>query len=90
MPGYTEKMRQEMIKEIHKYNATAAVYEGENNEMLFEQAELIITTHELNCSKKQLFIPMLPKAGRKGVTDTITEIHRSLGSKKENGGIVYV
>lgn len=90
LPGYTEKIRQDMIKEIHKYNATAVVYEGENNEMLFEQAELIITTHELNCSKKQLFIPMLPKAGRKGVTDIITEIHRSLGSKKENGGIVYV
>ena len=90
LTGHSEKMREKMIEEIYKYNPKAVIYDEQCSDILFKQVELIITTHELNSNNKQLFIPMLPKAGRNGVMDIMTEIYRSLCSKKENGGIVYV
>lgn len=90
LSGYSSKMREEMINEIYKITPEAAIYDDQNSDHLFGSVDLVITTHELRCDNRQIFIPMLPKAGRKGVTDVMREIYRSLYSKKEHGGITYV
>ena len=90
LSGDSRKMREEMINAIYKIVPEAEIYDAKNCDYLLKSVDLIITTHELCCNNRQIFIPMLPKAGKKGVIDMMTEIYRSLCSKKEHGGISYV
>lgn len=60
-------------------------------EAVLAEAELVITTHELQLGeKKQIFVPMIPKVGVKGLLSFMDVIYRLLCSKICNGGVTYV
>ena len=60
-------------------------------ECLIENADVILTTHELSDKKiKQIFLPMLPKVGTTGEINFMKAIYRCLCSKINRGGIRYV
>ena len=65
-------------------------YKQGQEEGLFEQVHLALTTHELKVPCKQLFLPMLPKVGLRGELDFMEAIYRALASRHGGGGISYV
>ncbi|WP_196593283.1 nitrogenase component 1 [Pectinatus sottacetonis] len=87
---YEEKERKKMENLLKKYT-DATIYNGEYPNKLLENVQVILTTHELkNCRVKQIFLPMLPKAGTSGEIGFMQIIYQTLCSRSHKGGIVYV
>jgi len=90
--AYNAKERQE-VKELLSGLIEVPIYEMKDQrvEAALQEAELVITTHELQLGKKkQIFVPMLPKIGVKGLLNFMEVIYRLLCSKISNGGVTYV
>ena len=78
-----------MVQELGKH-PELRLYSAEEGEALLEEAELVLTTHELqNKQIKQIFLPMLPRVGTRGELDFMELIYRRLCSRIK-GGLSYV
>ncbi len=89
LDAYDEKTRAEMHDAI-KQCSRAPVYDSVDGEKIISEAELILTTHELqDRTAKQIFLPMLPKVGVAGEIEIMEVIYRALCSRMTGGGIIY-
>lgn len=90
LDGYDAKEREAIIKSLDGCTE-APIYSYDQADSLLAEAELILTTHELkDKSLKQIFIPMLPKAGVTGELAFMDAIVRTLCSRLNRGGVTYV
>lgn len=90
LDAYDDEHRQEML-DLLKSCTDKPVYNTKNGEELLNQAELVLTTHELqNPDLKQIFLPMLPQVGTSGALHFMEIIYRTLKSHLQQGGVVYV
>ncbi|MBQ7317337.1 MAG: hypothetical protein IJW91_00215, partial [Phascolarctobacterium sp.] len=68
-----------------------SVYTNIDGEALLKEADLVLTTHELQDKNvKQIFLPMLPKVGTNGEIEFMQAIYRVLCSRHGGGGMIYV
>lgn len=89
LDAYEPKEREKMLQELAKY-PEYGVYMGDEGECLLKEADLALSTHELqNKDLKQIFLPMLPKVGTMGELEFMEMIYRRLCSKIK-GGLSYV
>lgn len=89
LDAYNAIEREEMLAEIKKYTSIP-IYTAGESDALIQQADLILTTHELqNKEIKQIFLPMLPKVGVAGELEFMQVVYRTLCSKIK-GGVRYV
>lgn len=89
LDAYDPKEKQKMVQELGKH-PELRLYSAEEGEALLEEAELVLTTHELqNKQIKQIFLPMLPRVGTRGELDFMELIYRRLCSRIK-GGLSYV
>lgn len=65
------------------------VYSQQEGNKLLEEADLILTTHEIFDNDKQLFLPMLPAIGVSGIIDFLSKMRRALSRHGHKGGIIY-
>jgi nitrogenase molybdenum-iron protein alpha chain len=90
LDSYEEAYRKEMEDALRKHT-TVPIYTNLNGEELLKNAEVVLTTHELqDKSIKQIFLPMLPKVGTQGEIDFMQAIYRALCSRHSGGGMIYV
>lgn len=89
LDAYDEKTRAEMHDAV-KQCSSAPIYDSVDGEKIISEAELILTTHELQGrTAKQIFLPMLPKVGVAGEIEMMEVIYRALCSRMTGGGIIY-
>lgn len=89
LSGLTETQRQEMRQALKQYTSRPVVEQQAGDELL-EQAELVVTTHELeNDGKRQLFLPILPPVGVGGIAAVLRKCARLATRCGQRGGIVY-
>lgn len=90
LDAYDEEHRQEML-ELIKSCTDKPIYSTKDGEELLRQADLVLTTHELqNPELKQIFLPMLPQVGTTGALHFMEIIYRTMRSRLQQGGVVYV
>lgn len=66
------------------------VYDIHDGEALLHEAELVLTTHELQVrDAKQIFLPMLPLVALTGELKMMRGIYQALCSRLK-GGMLYV
>lgn len=65
------------------------VYNQQEGNDLLEEADLILTTHEIFDNDKQLFLPMLPAVGVSGIIDFVSKMRHALSRHGHKGGIIY-
>lgn len=89
LDGYTAKDRAAIIKSIR--NCTdAAIYQAAEGESLLQEADFVLTTHEINAAElRQLFLPVMPTAGITGEIKFIEKMVRLLSRHPKRGGVVY-
>ena len=86
---YGEKDKADMLAVVRQYS-DVDVYDNVAGEPFLQEADIVLTTHELqNKYLKQLFLPMLPKAGRAGEIEFMEAVYRTLCSRIK-GGLTYV
>ncbi len=80
-----------MLAVVRQYSdVDVDVYDNVAGEPFLQEADIVLTTHELqNKYLKQLFLPMLPKAGRAGEIEFMEAVYRTLCSRIK-GGLTYV
>jgi len=81
------------VVELMKSLVEAPIYDLTDSraETALAEAELVLTTHELQLGeKKQIFVPMIPKVGVKGLLSFMDVIYRLLCSKISTEGVTYV
>lgn len=89
LDAYSEKQRIEMLAALQACTAVP-VYNTSEGEHLFQEAALVLTTHELqNKEVKQIFLPMLPLVGATGELEFMQAVYRCLCSRLK-GGLTYV
>lgn len=88
---YGEKDKADMLAVVRQYSdVDVDVYDNVAGEPFLQEADIVLTTHELqNKYLKQLFLPMLPKAGRAGEIEFMEAVYRTLCSRIK-GGLTYV
>ena len=80
-----------IMKAALKAITTKPIYTNFNGEELLKNAEVVLTTHELQDKNiKQIFLPMLPKVGTQGEMEFMQAIYRTLCSRHSGGGMIYV
>lgn len=90
LSSYPEKEREKMEAAIHACTDIPVISEKDGDSLAAE-AEVILTTHELHgIEKKQLFLPMIPKAGAEGAIEYMQAVYRCLCSRQVKGGISYI
>lgn len=90
LDAYSGTEKENMLKTLAQYTDTA-IFSAAEGEMLLQQAELILTTHELkDRNLRQLFVPALLHAGIAGEIEFMEAVYRLLKSKIRKGGISYV
>lgn len=90
LDAYDEAHRQEML-ELIRSCTDKPIYSTKDGEELLSQADLVLTTHELqNPELKQIFLPMLPQVGTTGALHFMEIIYRTMRSRLQQGGVVYV
>ena len=86
---YMGKEREEMVQLV-KDSCDYPVYDIHDGEALLHEAELVLTTHELQVrDAKQIFLPMLPLVALTGELKMMRGIYQSLCSRLK-GGMLYV
>ena len=89
LDAYMGKDKDEMI-ELVASCSYAPIYNAQEGEELLAQAELVLTTHELQSSAaKQIFLPMLPLVATAGELLMMHAVYHSLCSRLK-GGLTYV
>lgn len=89
LDAYMGKDKDEMI-ELVASCSSAPIYNAQEGEELLAQAELVLTTHELQSSAaKQIFLPMLPLVATAGELLMMHAVYHSLCSRLK-GGLTYV
>ncbi|MBQ7760404.1 MAG: nitrogenase component 1 [Acidaminococcaceae bacterium] len=90
LDAYEEEYRQEMVAAL-RLHTDVSVYTNIDGEALLKEADLVLTTHELQDKNvKQIFLPMLPKVGTNGEIEFMQAIYRVLCSRHGGGGMIYV
>ena len=90
LDAYEEAYRKEM-EDALRMHTTVPIYSNLNGEELLKNAEVVLTTHELKDKTiKQIFLPMLPKVGTQGEIEFMQAIYRTLCSRHNGGGMIYV
>ncbi|MBQ9635313.1 MAG: hypothetical protein IJV12_03765, partial [Acidaminococcaceae bacterium] len=90
LDAYSGTEKENLLKTLAQYTDTA-IFSAAEGEMLLQQAELILTTHELkDRNLRQLFVPALLHAGIAGEIEFMEAVYRLLKSKIRKGGISYV
>lgn len=90
LDAYDEAHRKEMLELIRRCT-DKPIYSTKDGEELLSQADLVLTTHELqNPELKQIFLPMLPQVGTTGALHFMEIIYRTIRSRLQQGGVVYV
>ncbi len=86
---YEGKERSQMLEVIRK-TCAAPVYTTAEGDALLAQADIVLTTHELQSTQtKQIFLPMLPLVGVAGELKMMQGIYQCLCSRLK-GGVRYV
>lgn len=89
LDAYMGKEKDEMAQLVRSCS-DVPVYNTQEGEELLEQAELVLTTHELqNKDAKQIFLPMLPLVATAGELLVMNAVYHSLCSRLK-GGLTYV
>lgn len=89
LDSYMGKEREEMVQLVEECCAYP-VYDIHDGEKLLEEAELVLTTHELQVKDgKQIFLPMLPLVALAGELKMMRGIYHALCSQLK-GGMLYV
>ncbi|WP_196602466.1 nitrogenase component 1 [Pectinatus frisingensis] len=79
-----------LIWEAIKHSTNILICKSESLDVRLD-GDLILTTHELKeCPVRQIFLPMLTKAGIGGMIDFMREIYRAFCHRGSRGGITYV
>ena len=66
------------------------VYSSREGEALIGKTDIVLTTHEIATEGiKQLFLPMLPRAGANGEIELIKKMSHVFSRKGMKGGIIY-
>ena len=86
---YMGKEREAMVQLV-KNSCDYPVYDIHDGEALLKEAELVLTTHELQLKGgKQIFPPMLPLVALTGELKMMRGIYQALCSRLK-GGMLYV
>lgn len=89
LDAYDDEGREKMTARVKAGTAVPIIAAAKQDELL-AQADIILTTHELNeRPERQLFLPLLPRAGLAGDISLIQKIKFVLARRRSNGGIVY-
>ena len=89
LDSYDGDEREAMLKVVQE-NSDVPVYTTAEGEKLVAQADIVLTTHELqNKEARQIFLPMLPQVAVAGEVKTMQGIYQSLCSRLK-GGVRYV
>lgn len=89
LDSYMGKEREEMVKLVQEC-CDYPIYDIHDGEKLLEEAELVLTTHELQVKDgKQIFLPMLPLVAKEGELKMMHGIYHALCSHLK-GGMLYV
>ena len=87
--GYAQKDRVAM-ETLIKSICDKPIYSSSEGETLIGKADIVLTTHEIATDGiKQLFLPMLPRAGANGEIALIEKMSHILSRKALKGGIIY-
>lgn len=79
------------IKQLVKCCTDAVIYDIEYPDELLLGTDLILTTHELtDCKLKQIYLPIMDKAGTSGEIEFMRGIYRGLCSRLTKVGVIYV
>ncbi len=86
---YEGEERSQMLEVIRR-TCAAPVYTTAEGDVLLAQADIVLTTHELQSTQtKQIFLPMLPLVGVAGELKMMQGIYQCLCSRLK-GGVRYV
>ena len=89
LDSYMGKEREEMLQLV-KACCDYPIYDIHDGERLLDEAELVLTTHELQVKDgKQIFLPMLPLVSKEGELKMMHGIYHALCSHLK-GGMLYV
>ena len=89
LDSYMGKEREEMLQLV-KTSCDYPIYDIHDGEKLLDEAELVLTTHELQVKDgKQIFLPMLPLVAKEGELKMMHGIYHALCSHLK-GGMLYV
>ena len=89
LSGLTSGQGTAMEEELQKYTKVPIVNESEGAALL-EDANLVITTHELSDDgKRQLFLPLLPPMGVGGIILLMKKLVQLAERPRQRGGIIY-
>lgn len=89
LDSYMGKEREEMVQLVQNC-CDYPIYDIHDGEQLLEEAELVLTTHELQVKDgKQIFLPMLPLVAKAGELQMMHGIYHALCSHLK-GGMLYV
>lgn len=89
LDSYMGNEREEMLQLV-KDCCDYPIYDIHDGEKLLEEAELVLTTHELQVKDgKQIFLPMLPLVAKDGELKMMHGIYHALCSRLK-GGMLYV
>lgn len=87
--GYAQKDRVAM-ETLIKSICDKPIFNSREGEVLIGNADIVLTTHEIATDGiKQLFLPMLPRAGANGEIALIKKMSHLLLRKALKGGIIY-
>ena len=87
--GYAQKDRAAM-EALIKSICDKPVYSSREGEALIGKTDIVLTTHEIATDGiKQLFLPMLPRAGANGEIELIKKMSHVFSRKGMKGGIIY-
>lgn len=89
LDSYMGKEREEMVRQVQECS-DYPIYNIHDGEALLDEAELVLTTHELQVKDgKQIFLPMLPLVAKAGELTMMHGIYHALCSHLK-GGMLYV
>lgn len=87
--GYAQKDRNGM-ENLIKSICDKPIYSSREGEALIGNTDIVLTTHEIATDGiKQLFLPMLPRAGANGEIELMKKMSHVFSRKGLKGGIIY-
>lgn len=89
LEGYTPKMQAEMEHIINELT-DAPIINSDKTDVLLQEADIVLTTMEINENVRQVYIPLISSSGAWGQLDFMKHIYDVLRSYRKSGGITYV